>query len=532
MPGLLSDALRRAEEKRRQGPRPPPQTLDSLLGASDSSNVLVDASALGPDASSPVGLKALYAKRGRVDPAPASTSLRDAFAKRKALLDILPCAVDVATEALPLDPAVGISHIVPVPKRGPGRPRKIAKAESAIVPVQDAETHTFGVLDIVPMSVAAAELVLANSRDSNKFMARSHGILIPSALRLVPFAAHSLYNNGHSTDAEAKQVADDFLREQYHNESMLSRSARLNVDRRKCSRTLLTTAAVAELQDRSYRATVEEALVASLPSDDLSTYIDCVMYDEAVFKLGEADQSKHSTDEQVPDERPASSGETHAMVVYTGHSNNLSFTVKSPVAAATKILATMSKAMYLVRISGIFYNVIYPSISRLQVIERCTAECIKEAQIRVSGATHCSLRFKARSRTVGADEHPSNIKGERGIMNDRKSSSLLTGCDVHVTARIHSKTFLHFKTRFGAWFKRRDLWIQGMLFLFGAKLCSKRSLQQLSSSLGSPAKKHWLTRTGFSIYVWPTPAIFSRDAFFLRYCRTEIGESRMPLRYT
>ena len=111
-------------------------------------------------------------------------------------------------------------------------------------------------------------------------------------------------------------------------------------------------------------------------------------------------------------------------------------------AAPQKILQHMQRGGMLVEVNGRLLMICISTLSNLTVIERGTAETLKECQLRLSGATRASATFRQQIRLVCTDGCAANILCEKHVAAARGDacSAVHVLCDVHRTSLVHGKT--------------------------------------------------------------------------------------------
>ena len=120
-----------------------------------------------------------------------------------------------------------------------------------------------------------------------------------------------------------------------------------------------------------------------------------------------------------------------------------------PTPAVTRVFPTNATYGLVFRFNGRLACIMGRSICHLQDLERCTAETVCEAQLRISVASLWASAFADKLRAACADNAGYNAAAERGAAAARgpEWESLLIGCDVHILQACHIWTYCLMGTR-------------------------------------------------------------------------------------
>ena len=112
-------------------------------------------------------------------------------------------------------------------------------------------------------------------------------------------------------------------------------------------------------------------------------------------------------------------------------------------AAPQKILQHMQRGGMPVEVNGRLLMICTSTLSNLTVIERSTAETVKECQLRLLRTTRASATFRQQIRLVCTDGCAANILCEKHVAAARRDacSAVHVLCDVHRTSLVHGKMF-------------------------------------------------------------------------------------------
>ena len=113
--------------------------------------------------------------------------------------------------------------------------------------------------------------------------------------------------------------------------------------------------------------------------------------------------------------------------------------------AASKIVQTGSVFGCLLDVGGKFVLIASSVIvCHLQVLERCTAQCMHQALMQHSVANQVANTFEDKVRTAATDQNSANIVCEKSILCENELRGWLgihNFCDVHTTARVFKRVF-------------------------------------------------------------------------------------------
>ena len=190
------------------------------------------------------------------------------------------------------------------------------------------------------------------------------------------------------------------------------------------------------LQQRFDRQLMEQRLAQLFPKQSLLCYIDSAAYDETPMLTTVRGDCISGVDMQ----RPHVQGPIPKVLQFV---RQLESQVKSEAMVA-KLLQTKQTSGMLIKLGdSSFAALIGETICPLQVMERTTAEVLRECLLRNSGASPWANNFLFKARAVCTDKAGSNVRAERSIASGRGSSwaTLLTPCDVHATSAVHKHGF-------------------------------------------------------------------------------------------
>ena len=165
-----------------------------------------------------------------------------------------------------------------------------------------------------------------------------------------------------------------------------------------------------------------DAVVVRGCGKDALLYIEAVQYDETPMITTTA----HETTTLVE----CSADHGGAIV-----ENTIAFAARlRPTPTVTRILQTNGTYGLVFRFSGRLTCILGRSICHLQDLERCTAETVCEAQMRISATSLGASAFADKLRAACADKVGYNVADERGAAAARgpEWQSLLNTCDLHI----------------------------------------------------------------------------------------------------
>ena len=190
--------------------------------------------------------------------------------------------------------------------------------------------------------------------------------------------------------------------------------------------------------ERSQRRSLEAIVTHCIPRDKCLLYVDFATYDETplVVQL-RGEQSGLSMAPAAPVLQEARQG---GQLASFAHVPELRVSTN---AAPQKILQHVHRGGMLVEVNARLLIICISTLSNLTVIERGTAETLKECQLRLSGATRASATFRQRIRLVCTDGCAANILCEKHVAAARGDacSAVHALCDVHRASLVPGKTF-------------------------------------------------------------------------------------------
>lgn len=222
------------------------------------------------------------------------------------------------------------------------------------------------------------------------------------------------------------------------------RAESMGIPERKLEAVVFMLAGAVILMDRSGRATLEKTIASHLPKADLLMYVDFCAYDETPLLIGMRGDfvAAPSPTARLPQLALSETPEQQALVRSLKAESDLLQRLPAQT-AVQKILQTVQSGGVLFKVDNKFVTLLPSTICSLQVLEGCTGIALKEAQLRVSGASRAATQFQHASRVVTTDSDGANLLAERLLAAERGGhwSNLHIRCDVHRTATTYTKTF-------------------------------------------------------------------------------------------
>ena len=216
----------------------------------------------------------------------------------------------------------------------------------------------------------------------------------------------------------------------------------LGIEAKKIEPNLMALADAMLQLDHSKRENLER--LVSQSGAQLLLYSDVVRYDETPMKVG---QRQSLQDLGVPLDDAAPAGQMPSQLLR--HSDLQGETI-GRTSTPAKLLATEAKYVMLVKLpadgapgqAGQYVHLMGSSLTSLQVVEHTTGPVLKTSLLENNYVSKHSEGFQMKVRMATTDMHPGNVAAERLLMMARPGwSHLHFGCNVHVAARAHSKTF-------------------------------------------------------------------------------------------
>lgn len=277
---------------------------------------------------------------------------------------------------------------------------------------------------------------------------------IPSPLiRFINGCVEFAYHEQSAKDEKAREICEWVFNsdKSYYMSTDACRAEVLNVDRKKLKRVSNRVAAAALLIQRCNLSHLEKSL-AEAPGVRLLHYCEVMSYDETPMPIRMGDISadmvlrpEESHDIECLDLDPETARGTLKEFLYKTRSSLKStattaklFQIQSTVGMLLLVWDRLRQTSRLVCLTG-------DTVNHLQVVDRTTAEVIAQC-IRNCAAPSLGCRaFEQRTRLVASDRYSANIKAEKHIVQERTQWQLLhVGCEVHMSAGIHSKCFAPF----------------------------------------------------------------------------------------
>jgi len=247
---------------------------------------------------------------------------------------------------------------------------------------------------------------------------------------------HFARQPGAILDEGLMEIAQTYLdSSNFHLTSAKARCAQLKMCNSSLTPRLAKLANAQCLQERFDRQGMEQLLAQSLQRQALLCYVDAAAYDETPMLTTVMGDCISGVDTQ----RPIVAGPIPKVLQVV---RRLERQVKSEAMVA-KLLQTKQTFGMLVKVGTSYAALLGETICPLQVMERTTAEVLKECILRNSGASAWANNFSFKTRAVCADKAGSNARAERSIASDRGPSwaTLLAPCDIHITSAIHKHSF-------------------------------------------------------------------------------------------
>lgn len=228
--------------------------------------------------------------------------------------------------------------------------------------------------------------------------------------------------------------------------SKCSIAINLGVDDRKVDRVLPRLASALYLLDAAQRRSLEAKILRAVPAEGRAVYLDFVAYDETPLPVQMRRELWAATD-SLCGTRP-SSGSGDAMSHAEQQPPQDAQMLLSTSGATQKVLQHMQRGAMLLQLSGRFVIIKVSPLNRITVMDRGTAQVLRECQLRLSTATRVAMGFGRCVRGVCTDGAAANAACERevslargGALSDRDDIVHII-CDIHRTSLIHGKTLV------------------------------------------------------------------------------------------
>lgn len=246
-------------------------------------------------------------------------------------------------------------------------------------------------------------------------------------------------------DLEVVKVFEEVLQnDKWHLASQVVLAEKLGVDRYKLSAAIPQLAGALYLSSRAKRTKLESDAALQVPREGLLLFIELCAYDETPLPVRMQNESGHTKGTQRPSSGalvPWSESQTHHMSVLSRTSTLLAG-VRN-VGGQQKILQTFQESGFILKRGDAYIMVVGGCVCPLQVLDRCTAPALEEAQLRISSVSRGASCFQDAMRIVCTDANAANTAAERMIVKERCGwSALHTQCEIHKTSACHVKTFV------------------------------------------------------------------------------------------
>ena len=221
----------------------------------------------------------------------------------------------------------------------------------------------------------------------------------------------------------------------HHVSSRAVTAQQLNISERVLDLKLCRLAAAQVGLHRLQRLALEVSICRSLPPSNLITYLDTYTYDGTPMKAAVRDV--------LAAEAPGSEG-AEAPVFDADLSLMQELVAKGKLhSSSCKILQTRQCFGMLLRTGDQLWSLRGDSLTPLQVLERNTAEVLKDALQRSACCSPQSQAFQFKARVVCTDRAGANIKAERSLAAERGPAwqTLHTFCDLHAVSSALVGTF-------------------------------------------------------------------------------------------
>lgn len=191
----------------------------------------------------------------------------------------------------------------------------------------------------------------------------------------------------------------------------------LSVDERKLDRTMPRLASALLLSDRAHRRNFERLVVDSLCRAQLVLYCDFAAYDETPLPT---QMRNDQMTLQMGSSAPSQSTDALANI-----SDTLAAFTRCPEirmatrSSSQKVVQTLQVGGMVVKVDGVFFLLKVATLNSLVVVERTTAETLKQVQLQLSGVSRAAQCFQQQVRASCTDGYAANSVCERSIAVDR-----------------------------------------------------------------------------------------------------------------
>ena len=269
---------------------------------------------------------------------------------------------------------------------------------------------------------------------------RLRGFTLPSATAPVLLQCCRLAAEEALADDSYVKIHHAYLTpEKYHLASQSVRAGQLGLSRQALHSKLCRLVNAQTTLLNMQRVQLEDEVTRHFSSQQLVAYVDAQTYDETPMKA----TIKH---DNVPAQhgQGASTGSqlaSGASQVDGQQFQNLD--TGRLEAMKVKILQTRQFYGMVLKHGHDYVNIMGQTLCPLQVMERGTAEVLKECLLRQSAVSPRAALFTFPTRLSCSDKAAYNLKAEADMVGDRAGSwqHIHTTCDVHATSTAYNKVF-------------------------------------------------------------------------------------------
>ena len=267
---------------------------------------------------------------------------------------------------------------------------------------------------------------------------RLRGFSMPSVNAAVLLQCSHAAAANTSTDETYTKIHEAYLsRQQFHLVSHSVRAQQLGLSRQGLHSKLARLMNAQCLLQRLKRTNLEELVAHTFSGQQLVAYVDSQSYDETPMKATIKDDhqqpqiASHQTS-QLPSSSMAAD-ESLLQRLDAGRVEGMKL----------KILQSRQSFGMLLKHGASYVHITGQSLCPLQVMERSTAEVLKESLLRQSAVSPRAAMFSFPVRLSCSDKAAYNLKAEAQMVSERAGPwrHLHTTCDVHATSTTYGKVF-------------------------------------------------------------------------------------------
>eukprot|EP00971_Amphidinium_carterae_P029289 576426-Amphidinium_carterae.1 len=337
---------------------------------------------------------------------------------------------------------------MPAQRRKRGRPKKSQELASVGVHVPAPPNMSAHIPDesafllrsmicemIAPLAMDAQCQLMTSSGAHPLICSHSPYVKVSDLMVVLQNCVVESCKEGATLDADVVKLYDRYLcNPDFHLMSVVATADLLKMSRKVVEHKLCRLAAGIHLHELTARLCMEASLSKLLtPTHGLRVYVDYCSYDETPMR---ASLRSERLGLKGKDMDTTSGG----IQLDCAYSQKLE-TSMSTTSVTLKILQSLQCLVLLLRFGETYVKVQISMSSPLECLQRTTASVMQQALLQINGCSHFNMDYALRTRCACTDQASSNLKAERCLSHLRGFQGLLTKCDIHSTAKSHTKTY-------------------------------------------------------------------------------------------